>query len=158
MSRRLLPLVVLGALLAPVPARAQGRGQVDFCLASVSGVNFGEFSGEAVKSTGSIRILCSGRGTRNPFTISLSEGSSGDYSRRLMRSGTSSIGYNLYLDLQRTLVWGNGRRRTGVFEGSLDFFLLNSDLQLIEIYGQLFDQAAPPPGTYSDTIQVEVDF
>ena len=161
MSRRLLRLLAVTAFLA-APAQAQETlGQIDNCAVSATGVAFGNFTGQHLTSTGQIVMICTGRGSRNRFTVTLSTGSSGTYDQRQMRNGVSSfantLGYNLYLDPQHTTIWGDGRRPTEEFAGEINF-AGNIAVKVLVVYGDLPAHAMPHPGMYQDQITAEVDF
>jgi len=51
--------------------------------------------------------------------VTLSTGGSGSYTPRQLRSGPGTLGYNLWSDLARSGVWGNGSAGTIVVTGSL---------------------------------------
>jgi spore coat protein U-like protein len=69
-----------------------------------------------------------------------------------MTSGANTVNYTLYSNSGRTTVWGNTvgtdtQAATG-----------NGSAQSYTVYGRVPSQAAPAPGTYSDTITVTVTY
>jgi len=147
-----LALTLGAALLAPARAGAQARCR----NISVSGVAFGLYDPVGANATvhldaaGTISYDCIA-GAR-PVIISLSRGGSGSYAPRAMRSGASTLAYNLYQDAARTVVWGDG---TG---GSSSVTGPQGANRTLSIYGRVFAGQSPAVGAYSDAIVVTFDF
>lgn len=148
------------ALCAGLDARALD------CTVSATGVAFGVYDAAAsapADSTGRITVRCvhlGGGAARTGYSIALSPGASGSYAQRQMRSGTSSLNYNLFDDATRLRVWGNGTAGSAMVTGSLVVnpgrFATNE--ASYPIYGRIPAQQAADTGTYSDTILVTLTF
>jgi len=95
------------------------------CTVSAVGVNFGVYDPYLTTpddSVGEITVTCnhlSGPAIEVRYTVTLSTGGSGSYTPRQLRSGPGTLGYNLWSDLARSGVWGNGSAGTIVVTGSL---------------------------------------
>jgi spore coat protein U-like protein len=136
----LLPLLV-GVIAAPLRAAT--------CSASTTPVGFGAyepFAGQDKETTGTIHLDCDAVVSA---TVSLSEGS-GSYVARTMSDGADRLTYNLYIDTGRTEVWGNGT------QGSSTAPLTGTGTAIV--YGRMPARQNAKPGTYSDTILVEIAY
>ena len=104
--------------------------------------------------TGNIDVRCMGQ--PGFFTATLSTGSSGSFAQRQMLSGATLMGYNLYLDPARTIVWGDGTGgsltvvRSKPRPGRQDFPL--------PVYGRIPPTQNVSPGLYTDDIVVTIIF
>lgn len=102
-------------------------------------------------ATSNIAVTC----TRNgPYSIALDGGSvTNTVANRQMRlgAGPNTVGYQLYRDAGRTLVWGN--TAGNVVNGTG-----NGLAQSVPVYGRVPPQAAKPSGTYEDTVTATVTF
>ena len=120
------------------------------CSLSVQSVSFGPydtFSNSNLDSTGNIDVTCL---LTTAYSITLSSGS-GSYATRLMSSGGNTLGYNLYTDATRSVVWGDGTGGTSVVSG-------NALLASHTIYGRIPARQNATVGAYTDTITVTVNF
>ncbi|XFA73865.1 spore coat U domain-containing protein [Thermosynechococcaceae cyanobacterium Okahandja] len=156
-------LILLGlpllSLLWVKSAASQGTG----CqFQGVTGLNFGvydPFAPVALDSTGQLRFVCSGGGAgsfnNRPVTIQLSQGNSNSFTPRQMSSGSNRLDYNLYLDSDRSVIWGDGTsgsRQRGPFIPG------NNVVNTLTIYGRIPPQQWVAPGTYSDSLRVTIQF
>jgi spore coat protein U-like protein len=89
--------------------------------------------------------------------ISLSAGSANSFaSSRTMKSGTNILRYNLYTDIGRTSVWGNGTAGTQL-PSFTDSGITTS--RTINVYGRAVYSTLPTPATdYGDLITVAVTY
>src|ERR1051325_2529104 len=71
---------------------------------------------------------------------------------RKMTSGANTVNYTLYSNSGRTTVWGNTVGTDTVAATG------NGSAQSYTVYGRVPPQAAPAPGTYTDTITVTVTY
>ena len=122
------------------------------CSINVIEVNFGSydvFSNAALNSTGKIDVNCpSGVG----YTIGLSAGS-GIFTQRVMRNGAHSLNYNFFTAANRVLVWGDASNGSVTVSGS------GTDETVDHVvYGRIPPNQNVYPGSYSDTITVEITF
>jgi spore coat protein U-like protein len=122
------------------------------CIINVTGVNFGSydvFSNVALDSAGNIDINClNGVG----YNITFSAGN-GTYEQRVMSSGAHSLNYNLFTAANRVLVWGDATNDSVTVSGS------GTDETVDHVvYGRIPPNQNVYPGSYSDTITVEITF
>jgi spore coat protein U-like protein len=106
----------VATLLAPVSAWGA-------CTASGVGPALGVYSSESplpADAVGQVSIRCTGvAGLLTNYTLSLSTGQSGRfYTRRMLASAGDGLSYQIYSDLTRLLVWGDGTGGTNVVNGS----------------------------------------
>jgi spore coat protein U-like protein len=149
----------LAALL--LTASASGAGAVT-CSVESAGVSFGQynpFRGQPNDSVGTISVSCSGAaGTDVVYLIRIGPGSSGTLLARTMRSSSGwALGYNLYTDPARSLVWGDGAGGTRVIGDALTLGGI-SQLRRHSIYGRIAGRQNVSPGLYSDTLILTVEF
>jgi spore coat protein U-like protein len=160
---------VFGAILMlSIPAQPV-YALLENCTVSTSGVSFGAydvFSPAANDATGDVSVACTGIGLAS-YTILLSTGS-GSYASRLMSSGSHLLVYNLYVDPNRTIVWGDGSAGTQVIN---DSYLLLPVIQALgppqirttetrhyPVYGRIPARQNAYVGNYSDTLIVTVNY
>ena len=131
------------------------------CSVSASGTNFGSYSifnPAPLDAVGNIRVSCSNLiSILVNYTILLSPGASGSYAARRMSNGGNNLAYNLYTNAARTAIWGNGSAGTSVLN---DGYLLGlfTVTQNYSVYGRVVAGQNVPPGAYSDTIVVTVNY
>lgn len=136
------------------------------CTVATSGVAFGAYDATLATPTdsvGNITVRCNhvgGGAQKTSYTVALSAGSSGDFARRTMRAGKSTLDYNLFSSAARTQVWGNGSRGSTLVGGSLlvnpGKFTINEIVH--PIYGRIPPLQSPEPGSYSDTVLITLSF
>jgi spore coat protein U-like protein len=142
-------LLFAGALLVwSAPARAG-------CTISVSGVTFGNYDVDhpmPLDATGSVVLVCQRHDRR--VRVTLSTGSSGTYTARTLRQGSSVLRYNLFIGGFAS-VWGDGTQGT-------DYYFNNNprnDQPIpITIYGRIPAQQDVAAGAYTDAVVVQIDF
>lgn len=146
-------------LLAFVPALATASTTCSF--SSAPGASFGAYDDSSASPTDaatSIVVSCARNGGPGPVTVTLQIGpsaNSGLIATRTMRSGASSLNYNLYRDAARSQVWG---QTSGVDTGSINIFINNNSSAngTFVVYGRIPAQQNVQAGTYSDTVQITV--
>lgn len=148
--RRLAALTAVFGLVAS-PARAQ-------CLIDgVTGPAFGTydvFSASALDTMGSVTYKCL---VSLAVTIDLSTGSSGTYAARTLAriGGGSTLSYNLYADVARQSVWGDGTNGTVHY---VIILALLTDVT-IPIYGRIpARQGTAATGNYSDVVVITLNY
>jgi spore coat protein U-like protein len=122
------------------------------CQVSATDMNFGSVGllMANTDSTSTISALCT---PGVPYTIALSHGVTGlSPLARKMTQGVNAVTYALYRDAARSLAWG---QTTGldIHAGSG-----SGAIQNITVYGRIPTQMTPPPGSYSDTINVTLTY
>lgn len=125
------------------------------CDISVGSLEFGSYNPlnqEPLDSDTSVRVVCT---NTTPYSVSLDKGMGADATidDRKMANGTSVVNYSLYQDVARLNLWGNTPLTmvSGIGSGYP---------QNLTIYGRIFatNEHANPPGTYTDTVTVAVNF
>jgi len=120
---------------------------------SATSMNFGTQGvlSTNVDQTSTIQVTCT---NTTPYNIGLDAGTGtgATVATRKMTSGAVTVNYTLYSNSGRTTVWGNTvgtdtQAATG-----------NGAAQSYTVYGRVPSQAAPAPGTYSDTITITVTY
>ena len=120
---------------------------------SASTLNFGTQGvlSTNVDQTSTIQVTCT---NTTPYNVGLDAGTGtgATVATRKMTSGANTVNYTLYSNAGRTTVWGNTvgtdtQAATG-----------NGSAQSYTVYGRVPPQAAPAPGTYTDTITVTVTY
>lgn len=128
---------------------------IDVCAVSASNLGFGNYSpigGSALDGTSTISVTCT-LGTA--YNVRLDQGANGaSVTDRLMLrdSGSETLPYYLYRDAGRTQNWGVtdntdtlSSTGTGVSQGHT-------------VYGRIPAAGNVPAGSYSDTVNVTVNY
>ncbi|OYU44993.1 MAG: hypothetical protein CFE44_09900 [Burkholderiales bacterium PBB4] len=150
-ASRMLRIVCAASFAAMAPPAVAKP----FCsFASAAPVDFGIYSVFATQpnnfGVGSIQVNCQGGG--GPINITLSTGQSHSFAARQMRSGASTLLYNLYISAARSAVWGDGSGAS-----SAVYLDKNSNTKL-DIFGQIPARQDVAVGNYSDHITAIVNF
>lgn len=152
---------LVAAGLIPKPAEAACSPlSLCSCTATATGVSFGNYnalSPSGTNSTGTVRVRCTLLvALGGSYTISLSTGSSGNYARRVLRNGASSLGYNLFTDANRTIIWGDDTGGSSSMTRSFSALLLID--QTTTVYARIPSGQNVPSGVYSDSIIVTITY
>lgn len=159
-------LSLLLAALLPLLAQAGTAGNsfqvtatvTSACTVSGTTLNFGASidplaAATPLDATSTLSVQCT---NTTPYTVSLNAGvnagGASNFGSRLMKSGSNTLGYQLYLDAGRATVWGDGTASStsaGTGTGSA---------QTLTIYGRLPSLANVVPGSYTDTVTVTVSY
>lgn len=160
MDRRAFASALATLVLALPGAAAAGTDTATFtvsarvqnaCTVVGGSLDFGTYDAgqpEDLDGVGTIRLEnCTGT-----VTIELDGGSSGDVQNRTMRQsgGNATLRYQLYVDETRTRVWGTGSDASQV--------MVLVDSLPVNVYGRIPGGQRVPPGTYTDTVNVTVNF
>lgn len=87
------------------------------------------------------------------YEISIDTGNSGSFTpRQLMHSSGATLNYNLYTDLQRTQILGDGTVGTTTVSGSCLTLCIP-----LTVYGRIPINQWGPAGEYSDTVTVTLE-
>jgi spore coat protein U-like protein len=143
---RRLALALLALVLAGggVGARA--------CAVAVQDLAFGVYDPLATfanESTGRIDIECDAMSEAS-YRILISAGS-GSFADRTLRSADGELHYNLYTDMLRTRIWGDGNGFTDVVAGS-------AARASYPVYGRLPARQNVSVGSYRDLLYITVEF
>ncbi len=137
-------------LLLAAPARSALT-----CAVSADTVSFGTYNGVVktqVTTMSTITQACTGSGSAT-YTITLSPGRSGTATARYMASGSSHLSYQIYKDAARTQIFGDGTGGTYTFSNTTGAESRSGTLYSVIPAGQ-----SPAPGSYSDTLTVQVTY
>jgi spore coat protein U-like protein len=105
----------------------------------------------AINASTSILVNCT-QGTQ--YWVSADGGGAQSINARLMTGGMGgSVGYQLYQDQAHLQVWGN----TGPAVDEMPGFGVGIATP-IQVYGQVPAQTTPAPGSYSDYVNVTVNY
>jgi len=142
---RVRALVAFAALGFAAPALS--------CTVSVVGVSFGAIDplgAGAIDSTGQVSVTCDPGGN---YQVELGAGT-GSYAQREMTGpGSGVLDYNLYTDVSRSVVWGDGTVGSAVVSGSD-----GGAGTTHTVYGRIPASQSPVAGSYADNIIVTVVF
>lgn len=141
--------LALGASLAPADAAAASCS-----ITEVVGIAFGGYdplSTYATTSTGHVVYQCT---DAIPVAVSLGRGGSSSWTR-LLQSGAHQLGYDLYLDAARTIIWGDG---TGGSSRHTDASPPAGEPVSVTIYGRITAGQNAHVGSYADDITATIEF
>lgn len=88
------------------------------------------------------------------YQITIGKGASTNWSPRILSAAGRTLNYNLYTDLTRLILWGDGSlgsstsKKAGTCSGACSVF----------VYGRLPGGQSVPAGLYTDQVQVTIDF
>lgn len=130
------------------------------CIITAPDIDFGTapLAGSFNPVLRMITIRCSAGAA---YSVGLDEGQNPAGGVRRMRNGAHYLHYDIYKDMTGADHWGavGGARRSSatadVGAGMYDGFMTQAFLFIAAI---LPGQVTPPPGSYSDTIRIDVDF
>lgn len=124
------------------------------CGIDAEPVAFGPYdfrSDSALEGVGHIVVHCDATAD---YRIALAPGA-GSYAQRLLAYDNHQLAYNLYLDANHAVVWGDGSAGTAEASGHADATGADQDTV---IYGLMPARQNPPAGTYADAIVVTLSF
>ena len=163
--RRSLPL--LFAALLPAWAQASTASNtfqvqatvISSCQVAGTSLNFGGSidplaAATPLDATSTLTVVCT---NTTPYTVALNAGANAggaaNFSARTMKSGSNTLGYQLYLDTARSTVWGDGTASSSTSAGTG-----TGNSQSLTIYGRLPSLANVIPGAYTDTVTVTISY
>ena len=141
---------------AAVSLLAAGNAGAQCSIAITAGVAFGPydvFNTGNTDTAGEVRVTCTTRQTN--VRVTLDKGKALSFQPRKMENGLERLEYNLYLDVNRSQIWGNG---TG---GSLIFgpvTINRNQTRTIPVYGRIPPTQDVAAGLYSDLVVATVLF
>lgn len=131
------------------------------CVTSTVLPIFGNYlaSSPATTAAGSVSVSCVVLGVLGQsvfYTVSLSPGGQAQGTqRRLGNGGASFLPYNVFCDSGYNQIWADGSSGTCTRTGG-QAGLLGTLLTVFPLYGRIPGGQFVPPGSYTDTIAVEV--
>ena len=127
------------------------------CSVSTTSVLFGTydvFVPTPLDSVGAVVYECNGGA--KVIALTISQGLGGTYTpRKLFRSATEWLGYNLYRDPSRTVIWGNGTGGTSSYTSTN---IPNNRDVSVPVYGRINPGQDVRAGIYGDFLTVTVNF
>lgn len=133
------------------------------CTVSASPTSFGTYSPFSISpldGTGNVQVSCTLLGVISllvSYDILLSPGSSSTFANRTMTGGGYNLNYNLYTTAGRSSIWGDGSGGTSIVSDGYLLGLLTT-VRNYTVYGRVVALQNVPPGPYSDTIVVTVNY
>lgn len=137
-------------LIAFTLLAAGGTAAAASCSLNVQAVLFGSYDALAAQSldgVGTVSVTCD---AFSSYSIALGPGQGSLLARRLQGPG-GPLAYNLYTDVLRLAIWGDGTLGTALVGGSGT----NSSFT---IYGRIPPRQPVPAGAYGDTVTVTLLF
>ncbi|WP_337055361.1 spore coat U domain-containing protein [Serratia marcescens] len=142
-------LGVSATLLSACEAGSSSGGNVSFGT-----LNFGTLyflstatSVAGQQNAGAIRVKCT-NGTS--YSVLLGGGQSGNTAARYLQSAAGQrVNYNLYTNAAHSAIWDN---LMGVSQTA------NGADNWLPVYGMIPAQSTPPTGSYTDTVQVTINW
>lgn len=156
--------LIVVSMLASVGWCAPAWAQTGSCSVTAQSVAFGAYnplSATALSSTGSVTVNCqllTGLSLTENYVVSLSSGSSGQFTSRRMSSGANTLNYNLYRELTHTTVWGDGSAGSFTVSDSVVLLPLVPSSRTYTVYGVIAAGQNAAVGSYLDTISVTLNF
>lgn len=155
-SRALVLVLAMGVCVTAAPGGAWAMS----CSVGATAVNFGTYnplSGTPDDATGTVTVTCDTLvGLFASWTVALSTGN-GSYSPRLLKSGASSLSYNLYTTVAHTNVWGDGSGTTTLVSDHATL-IIGANVTHYTVYGHIPAGQDAAAGSYTDTIVVTVNY
>jgi spore coat protein U-like protein len=168
MRKQILAPIAAGVLLALAGAAQAATKTASFtvsasvaknCVIDANNISFVDpFVGDNdLVAEADILVRCTA-GT--VYSITLSPGSSADYTGRKMTDGTDVLVYNLYTEGTYASVWGDGSGDTDIVDGVGGGMAAAAEIPHT-VYAQLLaedNDGAVAAGAYSDTIVATVSY
>ena len=108
----------------------------------------------AVNASATLSVQCT---NTTPYTVALdaglNAGGAANFSARRLSNGTSTLGYQLYSDSARSIVWGDGTASSATVQGTG-----SGSAQTLTVYGRIPALGGAAPGAYTDTVTILVTF
>lgn len=140
---------VSATLLKACEAGSSSGGNVSFGSLNFGTVYFLSTSVSVAgqQNAGAIRVKCN-NGTS--YNVLLNGGQSGNTAARYLKSAAGQqVNYNLYTNNAHNTIWDN---LTGVSQTA------NGQDNWLPVYGMIPVQSTPPIGSYTDTVQVTINW
>jgi spore coat protein U-like protein len=133
-----------------------GSAEAANCTIATTPVSFGTydvFTPASLDSVGSVVLNCNGG---KNVVVAINQGQSGTFSpRKLFMNAIEWLGYNLYRDASRSVVWGDGTGGTSFYFAPS---LPNNQDTAVPIYGSVPPGQDVRAGSYADNLSVTINF
>jgi spore coat protein U-like protein len=165
-TKLVISILTIAAFVAPqmaAAATASGNMAVsatvtNSCTISATPMAFGAYdpiTGSAVDTTAALSVTCT-QGTSEAITldqgVNPAVGSTAAVPLRQMISGADLLGYSLFSDSNRTVVWGDDT------SADVERVAASSAAENVTVYGRITGGQAAVAGTYGDTVVATVTF
>ena len=145
--------IIALALLGPEGEVAAGGPPAAACLITqVPSLAFGDYDVTSAAPNdvqSQLRVLCDS--SILMLRVNLSQGLANSFSPRAMSAGGADrLQYNVYLNEQRSMIWGDGSGGTSYYSKSRPV------LEYINLYGRIPAKQGVRAGTYSDTLKLTI--
>jgi len=142
------PAAQAATTTAPLTVRATVDAQ---CAIRSGTLDFGTYrSGQSNHLQGEVALQIFNCAAAS-VTVRLGAGNSGNPSSRYMSSGNNRLNYQLFTDPSRSTPW------TGVVRMGYTNLVPGNEYP-VQIYGMIYGNQTVPPGVYTDTVDVIVEF
>lgn len=132
------------AIFMSVPALA--------CTVDVAPLSFGSVNPLDGVDTDSVTTLSVTCPSDTAYAATVNAGPGG-FSDRRMTGAQGSLGYQLYTEASRSLIWGDGSAGTNAIAGTA-----GTAGETHNLYGRVPAQPLAVPGSYSDTLLVTITY
>ncbi len=121
------------------------------CIVSATALPFGNYTGAVNSAQSAVSVTCTKSTT---YTVGLGPGNAtgATVTTRQMQNGTALLNYGLFSDAAWTTNWGNTLATNWVSGTG------NGAAQVLPVYGQIPAGQYVTPGSYTDTIAVNVAY
>jgi len=157
----LVAAVVFSTALAGAASQAgpQANKLNKRCAISASGVEFGIYdtlNGTPTDSSGSVTYACRSTNVQRSqnVIISIDQGRAGSF-ERAMTGPVEQLHYNLYLDVGRTQIWGDGSSGTVTLQGKVP---PSGKATTATVYARVAPRQNVSAGRYTDGLVVTIQF
>ena len=170
MSRVLILAVwaaTLMVLAISLPARAAPPAAAS-CGIATTGLHFGLYDPLDPSPTdfdGIVEVTCllepSPSAVNFFYNVTASTGVSGQYGARTLQSGTNLLQYNLFTDVARTLVWGDGTGVSAPIGGRMQLQKNTTRItqtQSLPVRGRIPALQDAEQGQYLDVLVITLEF
>ncbi|MGF1562471.1 MAG: spore coat U domain-containing protein [Geminicoccaceae bacterium] len=147
MSAPVTGLIALSFSVVLCAAGAKASCQIDVVPISFGVVN----ASDGAASSGRISVWCA---DASAFQLRLAAGQGSVVDRRMHGPGSGALHYNVYLDPGHQRIWGDGISGGETISATVDA----GETMDFDIHGRVFADQAVAPGTYGDTLVIEVVF
>jgi spore coat protein U-like protein len=128
------------------------------CTVAATAMNFGTgidplTAPAQLDATATVTLRCT---NSTDYAVSLDAGlhagGAANFTARAMNNGSTNLGYQLYTDVGRNTVWGNGTASSTIGGTGTGSF------RALTVYGRMPMSNAVAPGVYADTVTVTVSY
>ena len=132
------------------------------CTAAASGLTFSPydpFAAAPSSITGTISVSCRALAAIGlSYTVQLDGGSGGTIGSRAMSNNASRLGYQLYTNAARSIVWGDGTGGSATMGDSYLLAALTTIVKTYTVYGSIPSRQMAAVGAYVDTVTILVSY